>query len=64
MKGKELVKLLQKNGWVVDRIHGSHYIMKKDNETEIIPVHRHSKRTIKCNNETERTQIVLSVKGE
>ena len=39
MKGMELVKLLRKNGWVVDRIHGSHYVMKKGNATEIIPVH-------------------------
>lgn len=39
MSGKELVKLFKKNGWVVDRTHGSHYIMKKDNMTETIPVH-------------------------
>ncbi|MEE0741035.1 MAG: type II toxin-antitoxin system HicA family toxin [Emergencia sp.] len=39
MKGKDLVKLLKKNGWTVDRIHGSHYIMKKDGKTETIPVH-------------------------
>ncbi len=39
MKGKDLVKVLLKNGWVLDRIHGSHHIMKKDNQTEIIPVH-------------------------
>lgn len=39
MRGKELVKLLQKNGWRIDRIKGSHHIMKKDGKTEIIPVH-------------------------
>ncbi len=39
MKGKELVKQLQKNGWTIDRIHGSHYIMKKGSQTEVIPVH-------------------------
>lgn len=39
MKGRELVKLLQKKGWEIDRIRGSHYIMKKDNQTEVIPVH-------------------------
>ena len=39
MKGKELVKLLRKNGWRLDRIHGSHYVMKNGNRTEIIPVH-------------------------
>lgn len=39
MKGKELVKLLKKNGWTVDRMHGSHCVMKKGNQTEIIPIH-------------------------
>ncbi len=39
MKGKDLVKQLQKNGWTIDRIHGSHYIMKKGSQTEVIPVH-------------------------
>lgn len=39
MKGKDLVKLLKQNGWEVDRIHGSHYVMKKGTQTEVIPVH-------------------------
>ncbi len=39
MKGKELVKLLNKDGWELDRINGSHHVMKKDGRTEIIPVH-------------------------
>ena len=39
MKGKELVKLPRKNSWEIDRIHGSHYTMKKGSRTESIPVH-------------------------
>lgn len=39
MKGKDLVKLLEQNGWYVDRIHGSHHVLKKDGKTEVIPVH-------------------------
>ena len=39
MRGIELVKQLQKKGWEIDRIHGSHYIMKKGNQTETIPCH-------------------------
>lgn len=39
MKGIELVKELKKNGWIVDRTHGSHYVMKKGDKTEVIPVH-------------------------
>ena len=40
MKDKDLLKLLEKNGWVEERIKGSHHVMKKDGKTEIIPVHR------------------------
>ncbi len=39
MTGKELIKLLERNGWKLDRINGSHHIMVKDNLTESIPVH-------------------------
>jgi predicted RNA binding protein YcfA (HicA-like mRNA interferase family) len=39
LKGKDLVKLLEKNGWVTDRINGSHHILKKSNKTTIVPVH-------------------------
>lgn len=39
MNGKELVKKLQADGWKIDRIRGSHYVMKKGKKTEIIPVH-------------------------
>jgi predicted RNA binding protein YcfA (HicA-like mRNA interferase family) len=36
---KELLKKLLAAGWVIDRVHGSHHVMKKDNMTEIIPIH-------------------------
>lgn len=36
---KDLLKLLKKNGWVVIRIHGSHYILQKGNQIEVIPIH-------------------------
>lgn len=39
MKDKELLKIMQQNGWKIDRINGSHHIMKKDNQVEVIPVH-------------------------
>lgn len=39
MKDKELLKLLQNNGWNLDRVHGSHYILVKDNHTLSVPVH-------------------------
>lgn len=39
MTGKQLVKRLTEEGWKVDRIAGSHYIMVKGKETISIPVH-------------------------
>ena len=39
MKPKELMKKLKENGWEVDRVHGSHYVMKKGNQTEVVPNH-------------------------
>lgn len=39
MKDKELLRLLQRSGWKIDRINGSHYILVKDNQTVSLPVH-------------------------
>ena len=37
--GYELIKLLRKHGWQLDRVAGSHHIMKKQTKTLTIPVH-------------------------
>ena len=39
MTGKELLKLLERHGWHLDRISGSHHIMIKGNKTLSVPVH-------------------------
>lgn len=39
MTGKELVRILQKKGWLLDRIKGSHHILIKDDATLSVPVH-------------------------
>jgi predicted RNA binding protein YcfA (HicA-like mRNA interferase family) len=40
MNGKELIKILKKNGWVLDRITGSHQIMIKEGKRAVpVPVH-------------------------
>ena len=40
MRDKDLVKLLQKNGFKLDRISGSHHILTKEGvPPESIPVH-------------------------
>lgn len=39
MKDKDLLKALQKDGWKVVRIHGSHHILQKGDKTETLPIH-------------------------
>ena len=40
MKGSEVVTLLRKNGWMLDRVTGSHHIMTKDNVMIPVPAHK------------------------
>lgn len=39
MTGKALVKLLQQNGWVLDRVSGSHHKLVKGGRHIVVPVH-------------------------
>ncbi|MCB0378137.1 MAG: type II toxin-antitoxin system HicA family toxin [Bdellovibrionales bacterium] len=39
LSGKQLVKLLKKNGWHLKRITGSHHIMEKNGSIVPVPVH-------------------------
>ncbi len=39
MRDRDLLKLLQTNGWVIDRIHGSHHMLKKGERTLVVPIH-------------------------
>jgi predicted RNA binding protein YcfA (HicA-like mRNA interferase family) len=45
MRGDELVKLLKKNGWTLNRISGSHHIMVKEGRRSV-PVPVHGKRDL------------------
>ncbi len=42
VSGKEFTKILEKKGWTLKRIHGSHYIFSHPDKIEIIsvPVHK------------------------
>jgi predicted RNA binding protein YcfA (HicA-like mRNA interferase family) len=42
-----MVKVLTTAGWYLDRISGSHYIMKKAGEERAISVPVHGNRTLK-----------------
>ena len=39
MTGKDLLKILEKYGWTLDRVSGSHHIMIKGDKTLSVPVH-------------------------
>ncbi len=39
MSGKQVLKLLLAHGWEIDRIKGSHHVLKKANLTLVVPVH-------------------------
>ena len=41
VSGKEFVRLIQKRGWMLKRINGSHHIFTKEGHREriVIPVH-------------------------
>jgi predicted RNA binding protein YcfA (HicA-like mRNA interferase family) len=42
ISGKKLCKIVEKKGWILKKITGSHHIYEKNNENKIIsiPVHR------------------------
>ena len=43
LSSRELMKLLQKNGWILDRVKGSHHTFIKPGREEIITVPHPSK---------------------
>jgi predicted RNA binding protein YcfA (HicA-like mRNA interferase family) len=45
--GKELVKIFRENGWLLDRIKGSHHIMVNPLTGETVPIPVHVNRSLK-----------------
>lgn len=39
MNGKQVIKILEKQGWKVLRIHGSHYRLGKEEKRTTVPIH-------------------------
>lgn len=39
ISGKKMLKWALKNGWYLERVKGSHHILKKDGKTVVVPVH-------------------------
>lgn len=47
VSGKQLVKILEGQGWYLKRVRGSHHIMRHPSIPDAIPVPVHGKRSIK-----------------
>lgn len=39
MRGREVLARLKTEGWVLARVHGSHYVMAKGGRAVPVPVH-------------------------
>ena len=39
MQDKDLMKHLMQNGWELKRIQGSHHVLQKGNQIEVVPIH-------------------------
>ena len=39
MNGKDFIRKLMKDGWELDRVKGSHHIMRKNGISLVVPVH-------------------------
>ena len=47
MSGKELAKLLERNGWILLRVQGSHYVYGKPEIASRISVPIHGNKDLK-----------------
>ena len=40
MTGRQLIKIMKREGWILDRVSGSHHVMIKEGRRSIpVPVH-------------------------
>ena len=46
VSGKELCKAVEKKGWVLQRINGSHHIYAKEGVEEVVSIPVHGSRTL------------------
>lgn len=47
VSGKEFARLIQKRGWVLKRVNGSHHVFTKDGHPERIVIPIHGNRPLK-----------------
>lgn len=44
LSGKDMLRLYKENGWEILRQKGSHIVVGKESEREVIPMHKELKR--------------------
>ncbi|WP_196590623.1 type II toxin-antitoxin system HicA family toxin [Pectinatus frisingensis] len=51
MKPKKLIKILQANGWYIERVQGSHHILKHPvkQEMSVVPLHNKDLKPVTLN---------------
>jgi len=47
VSGKQLIKILERQGWYVKRVRGSHHILRHPTIADALPVPVHGSRPIK-----------------
>lgn len=47
LSGKEFIKILEKKGWTLNRINGSHFIFSHPDKIEVISVPVHKNEDLK-----------------
>lgn len=47
ISGKQVIAALEKEGWYVKRVRGSHHVLRHPNIPDVIPVPVHGNREIK-----------------
>lgn len=47
LSGKEFARILEKRGWVLKRVHGSHHVYVKEGNPARITVPVHGSKTLK-----------------
>lgn len=47
VSGKHFCKVLERHGWVLQRVAGSHHVYRRPNETLIVTVPVHANRDLK-----------------
>ena len=62
IKGVRLVKALKKEGWYIDRTHGSHIIMRNESKPDnkiIVPIHGKSLKPGTLSNIVKKAELPI-----